>query len=231
MENRFKRLRYEDDLCLHKKYTMDELAAKMPISKATISHLEASDDYDARISVIKEYKKLFPDVSYDYLLGGKNTMSKEYSHIEEVLPFNNDFYTNLEQLFKTESNPDVEPELQEQFLSYEKEQHEKIECMLNSMVSNPNYLSYFLESIYDALFHMYIQKNTSTKNRAIRLDAGDEDLFKITQATIRLMQDVVFPSLSEKFKADKKVADEQQKATDKKTQDYYGFDDNTPLPF
>ena len=74
MENRFKRLRYEDDLCLHKKYTMDELAAKMPISKATISHLEASDDYDARISVIKEYKKLFPDVSYDYLLGGKNTM-------------------------------------------------------------------------------------------------------------------------------------------------------------
>ena len=78
---------------------------------------------------------------------------------------------------------------------------------------------------------MYIQKNTSTKNRAIRLDAGDEDLFKITQATIRLMQDVVFPSLSEKFKADKKVADEQQKATDKKTRDYYGFDDNTPLPF
>ena len=104
MENRFKRLRYEDDLCLHKKYTMDELAAKMPISKATISHLEASDDYDARISVIKEYKKLFPDVSYDYLLGGKNTMHKEYSHIEEVLPFNNDFYTNLEQLFKTESD-------------------------------------------------------------------------------------------------------------------------------
>ena len=103
--------------------------------------------------------------------------------------------------------------------------------MLNSIVSNPNYLSYFLESIYDALFHMYIQKNTSTQNRAIRLDAGDEDLFKITQATIRLMQDVVFPSLSEKFKADKKVTDERQKATDKKTRDYYGFDDNTPLPF
>ena len=231
MENRFKRLRYEDDLCLHKKYTMDELAAEMPISKATISHLETSDNYDARISVIKEYKKFFPEVSYDYLLGGKNTMHKEYSHIEEALPFNNDFYTNLEQLFKTESDPDIEPELQEQFLSYEKEQHEKIECMLNSMVSNPNYLSYFLASIYDALFHMYIQKNTSTKNRAIRLDAGDEDLFKITQATIRLMQDVVFPSLSEKFKADKKVADERQKANDKKIRNYYGFDDNTPLPF
>ena len=38
-------------------------------------------------------------------------------------------------------------------------------------------------------------------------------------------------ALAEKFKADKKVTDERQKATDKKTQDYYGFDDNTPLPF
>ena len=210
---------------------MDELAAKMPISKATISHLEASDDYDARISVIKEYKKLFPDVSYDYLLGGKNTMSKEYSHIEEVLPFNNDFYTNLEQLFKIKSSPDIEPELQKQALSYEKEQHVKIECMLTSMVSNTDYLAYFLENVYDALFHIYLQKNTSTQNRATRLDAGDEDLFKITQATIRLMQDVVLPNLSEKFKADKKIVDEQKKAYDKKLRDYYGFDDDTPLPF
>ena len=68
MENRFKRLRYEDDLCLHKKYTMDELAAKMPISKATISHPEASDDYDAKTSIMKEYKKMFPEVSYLFMI-------------------------------------------------------------------------------------------------------------------------------------------------------------------
>ena len=63
MENRFKRLRYKDDLCFHKLWTMDELAEELQISKATISHLEASEDYDARISILKQYKKVFPQIS------------------------------------------------------------------------------------------------------------------------------------------------------------------------
>lgn len=137
MENRFKRLRYEDDLCLHKKYTMDELAAEMPISKATISHLEASDDYDARISVIKEYKKMFPEVSYDYLLGATNTMHKQYSQFEEDLPFGNDFYDSLHKLLQ------------------KSKESSKIEYMLIALLSNPDSLSDLLKEIFSIYEELY----------------------------------------------------------------------------
>lgn len=137
MENRFKRLRYEDDLCLHKKYTMDELAAKMPISKATISHLEASDDYDAKTSIMKEYKKMFPEVSYDYLLGATNTMHKQYSQFEEDLPFSNDFYDNLNKLLQ-KSNEST-----------------KIEYMLIALLSNPDSLAELLKTLFSSYEELY----------------------------------------------------------------------------
>lgn len=100
MENRFKRLRYEDDLCFHEKITMSALAKEMEISKATIHNIEASDDYDAKTSILKLYHKQFPDISFDYLLGIQNTKERLSNHFEETLPFGNDYYTKLEILIK-----------------------------------------------------------------------------------------------------------------------------------
>ena len=185
MENRFKRIRYDDDLCLPQKYTMDELAAKMPISKATISHLEASDDYDAKTSIMKEYKKMFPEVSYDYLLGATNTMHKQYSQFEEDLPFGNDFYDSLHKL-----------------LQKSKESSE-IEYMLIALLSNPDSLSDLLKEIFSLYEELYRHTHDelyemmyTTLDERILMEARQ---YILSKTIIEYLSSTIMPNLNPIF--------------------------------
>lgn len=217
MENRFKRLRYYDDLCLHRKYTMDQLLEefKLPISKATISHLESSDDYDARVSIIKEYKKAFPDVSYDYMLGAKNTMGIEYSHIEEKLPFGDNFYNNLEKLFEFQDSSDYPEEIQKEVHDYDKEMHRNITYMLEAMLSKPVVFSRYLIMMYQSLLKIYMLQNPIKRNY-ILTDEDDIQLeqFKMTQNTISFFTNVVSPQLESLFKLEREDAIKRQQQQD-----------------
>lgn len=211
MENRFKRLRYNDDLCLHKKYTMDELAEKLQISKATISHLEASEDYDARVSILKQYKKIFPNVSYDYMLGAKNTMSNEYSHLEQTLPLGDKFYETLTNLFRCENDSDNEhltPEMKQALLDFENEMLENIRNMLESIFSDSNRLFYFLSDTYKSLFKIYLLEHPLDEKD--RLYNADEKLafewYKFTQDTMDFFKTVVYENMQPALEAEREAS-------------------------
>lgn len=151
MVNRFEELRYKDKLSATPFISMSQLAKELDISKATVSKLEHDEDYDARISIIKKYKERFPEVSYDYLLGATGTRHKQYSWVEEELPFSNEFYDNLKKIVITNKTP-LEP-----FGSDTKEitMHE-VEYMLEAILHNPDVLARLLGSIYYALEEIYL---------------------------------------------------------------------------
>lgn len=73
MDNRFKELRYKDKYALDPEISINQMARLLDVSPATVSKLEHDENYDARVSIIKKYKKLFKHVTYDYLLGATNT--------------------------------------------------------------------------------------------------------------------------------------------------------------
>lgn len=215
MENRFKRLRYKDDLCIHRKYTMDELADKLLISKATISHLESSEDYDARVSILKRYKEVFPDISYDYMLGAKNTMNKEYSHIEEELPFNNDFYENLSQLFTYEVDNEIGDAQRGEIHNFEEHVNTVLQYMIIGFLNNPEKLRVYLYNIYQSLLDIYILQHPFKPIHTYETEKNmNQEWFNITQTTINMLKETVFPLLFNVFEQDRQEAILKQKKYD-----------------
>ena len=211
MENRFKRLRYEDDLCLHKIYTMDELAEKLQISKATISHLEASEDYDARVSILKRYKAVFPNISYDYMLGAKNTISNEYSTLEHTLPLGDRFYETLKNLFCYSGDYDAEnltPQMKQELYAYETEMQDNIRCILECIFSNSDRLFYFLLDTFKSLFKIYLLENP-TDNKERFADTDDKlafEWYKFTQDTMDFFKTVVYENMQPALEAERAAA-------------------------
>lgn len=209
MENRFKRLRYKDDLCFHRLWTMDELADELQISKATISHLEASEDYDARISILKQYKKVFPQVSYDYLLGAKNTKSNEYSNLEHELPLGDQFYETLRDLFyKDDFDDELDPNMKQACIDLENEMHQNITHMLESLFSDSNRLFHFLSDTYKSLFNIYLLEHpTNEKDRYF--DVDDKlafEWYKFTQATMDFFKAIVYTDMQPALESERKAA-------------------------
>ena len=210
MENRFKRLRYNDDLCFHKKYTMDELAEKLEISKATISHLEASEDYDARVSVLKRYKEAFPDISYDYLLGAKNTRNNEYSELEHLLPLGDRFYETLKKLFhyENEYSDDLEPEMRQTVIDFENEMQKRTESMLESIFSDANRLSHFLSDTYKSLFNIYLLEHgiDDPSHPCSSEDKLAFEWYNFTQTTMDFFKTIVYECMQHAFEAELEAA-------------------------
>lgn len=234
MENRFKQLRYEDKMLLHQKISISKLAEKMEISKATISKLENNDDYDARISIIRKYKEQFPDVSFDFLMGATGTQHKQYNHLEEVLPFSNKFYENIEALFRYDVDKELSPEEQKEIYDYDTEVHRDIEYLLESIVSHPGRLSFFLLSIYKSLFKIYVLENPYKQSQTLFKEENTNiEWFNITQNTINFLKEVVSPQLQQLFETDRQVAIERQKKIEEAQKErlrQLGFsDDNIPF--
>lgn len=147
MENRFKRLRYKDDLCFHEELTMSKLAEEMGVSKATIHNIESSDEYDAKTSILKLYHKRFPDISFDYLLGVQNTKERLGNHFEEVLPFGNDFYTKLESLMKRcEYYKEAD-----RMMGIDSYIEDEIPSFLEALISDPDDLIISFSELYRAI--------------------------------------------------------------------------------
>lgn len=215
MENRFKRLRYKDDLCLHRERTMDELATELEISKATISHLEASEDYDARVSILKQYKKVFPDVSYDYLLGAKNTIKNEYSDLEHVLPLGDQFYETLKKLFlyKDDYDDELDPDMKQACIDLETEMHKEVENMLESLFSDSNRLFYFLSDTYKSLFKIYLLENPlNEKDRFFNTDEKIAfEWYQFTQTTMDFFKTIVYKDMQPALEASRTEAIQKQK--------------------
>lgn len=242
MENRFKRLRYKDDLCIHRKYTMDELAEKLQISKATISHLEASDDYDARISILKQYKKFFRNVSYDYMLGAKNTISNTYSNLEQTLPLGDKFYETLTNLFRCEDDSDntaLTPDMKQAVHDYESEMLETVRYMLESIFSDSDKLFYFLIDTYKSLYNIYLLEQPLTeKDRYI--DSQEKlafEWYKFTQDTMDFFKTIVYENMRPVLEAEREAAkkrqqeyEDAQKAKSKEVLDSLGISEYN-LPF
>lgn len=152
MVNRFEELRYEKKDSATPFITMSQLAKELGISTATVSKLEHDENYDARISIIKKYKERFPEVSYDYLLGATGTKHKQYSRVEEELPFSNEFYDNLKKVIIARVPPSDAP-----FDPPDEEENlDGVEYMLEAMLQRPEILGNVLESIYIALEQIYI---------------------------------------------------------------------------
>lgn len=151
MVNRFEELRYEDKLAPSPFITMSQLAKELDISKATVSKLEHEENYDARISIIKKYKERFPEVSYDYLLGATGTKHKQYSRIEEELPFSNEFYDNLKKVVIATEGVNSPFDL-----NTKEVKRLGVEYILEAILQNPEVLGNVLESIYHALEQIYL---------------------------------------------------------------------------
>lgn len=182
MENRFKQLRYKDKFLLHQEISMTKLAEEMGISKATISNLESSDDYDAKISIIKKYKERFPEVSYDYLLGATATKWKQYSRIEEELPFSNDFYNKLKELNDFSRYGEYD-------LSY----------LFEALMHDPYELGVLLTTIYVALQEIYEMKLNPENYENERMQPINylisEQYFCITHALTKFLDKNIYPLL------------------------------------
>lgn len=221
MENRFKRLRYKDDLCLHRERTMDELAIELEISKATISHLEASEDYDARVSILKQYKKVFPDVSYDYLLGAKNTIKNEYSDLEHILPLGDQFYETLKKLFlyKDDYDDELASDMKQACIDLEKELHKEVENMLECLFCDSNRLFYFLSDTYKSLLKIYLLENPlSEKDRFFNTDEKLAfEWYQFTKTTMDFFQEIVYKNMQPVLESSRQESiKKQQKNIDAK---------------
>lgn len=208
MDNRFKKLRYYDKYCNHMKYSMDELAEKLQISKATVFNIEASDDYDAKISTIKSYKKVFPEVSYDYLLGATGTKEKQYSRIEEELPFDNDFYNNLIQLFKIQPHPEDIPSEDNPF-SREYIYKESLTYMLDASLNNPDALLSLIKELFFSMKELYQVEHSENKTPSANKNPEfyksteykrNEIHFRMTQAITTFLLQYVYPLLEHHLK-------------------------------
>ena len=195
MENRFKQLRYKDKFLLHQEISMTKLAEEMGISKATISNLESSDDYDAKISIIKKYKERFPEVSYDYLLGATATKWKQYSRIEEELPFSNDFYNKLKELNDFSRYGEYD-------LSY----------LFEALMHDPYELGVLLTTIYVALQEIYEMKLNPENYENERMQPISylisEQYFCITHALTKFLDKSIYPLLENiyEYKHTKRVS-------------------------
>lgn len=207
MENRFKQLRYEDKFLLHQKISITKLAEEMGISKATISNLEASDDYDAKISIIKKYKEHFPEVSYDYLLGATATKQKQYNRIEEELPFSNAFYNSLQKMCEDESNKQI------------------IEFMLEALFANPDALASLLLSTFHAFEELH--RYTNHEFYAYEYMSTEDDIqlkareYIISNTFIEFFKANVIPKLGVIF-------EERYHKFNKKAQEFLLFTDSPP---
>lgn len=192
-ENRFKRLRYYDKECFHQKISMTKLADKMEISKATISKLEAQDDYDARISIIKKYKEHFPDITFDYLLGATNTLHKQYNAIEEKLPFENEFYDNLEKLLATtDSHDDEWIHCPHDVYSGEDLTRDELETLFNAFIKNPDALHTLLLRTFQSMLNLYrIKHNPDSISNYYETATEYENAanFGISQAYLNFVKD------------------------------------------
>jgi len=187
MENRFKQLRYKDKFLLHQEISMTKLAEEMGISKATISNLERSDNYDAKISIIKKYKERFPEVSYDYLLGATYTKRKQYSRAEEELPFSNEFYEGIKTLMGFQASHDSPN------LSY----------ILEALMHDPYELGMLFVTIDTALQEIYNMKLNPEDYENERMQPISylisEQYFCITHALTKFLDKSVSPLLNNVF--------------------------------
>lgn len=239
MENHFKRLRHEDDLCFHRKYTMDELAEKLQISKATISHLEASDDYDARVSILKKYKAFFPDVSYDYMLGATNTMSNEYSDLEATLPLGDQFYKTLKKLFAYEKyDANMDPAMKQACIDLENEMQKRVADMLTILFKDSGQLYHFLSDIYESIFNIYLLEHP-IKDNDFFCNTDDKlnfEWYKFTQTTMGFFKDFVYKELQPSLEYTRQLAiqrqeqyDSEKRAREKEIQEHLGIADIIPF--
>lgn len=200
--NRFERLRYEDEFGIKLNTSMTKLAEEMQISKATISKLESSDDYDARISIIRKYKEKFPHVSYDYLLGATGTLQKQYSHVEETLPLSNNFYNHLEQLFTIYESREENP-LEKNPFRHDYMSNESIKYMLEAIVNNPDALYDLLCEVFYSLKELYDLEQPKTEISPAFYKSDEyrrnEINFRMTQAITTFLQTSVAPLLTKHF--------------------------------
>ncbi|MGN0318298.1 MAG: helix-turn-helix domain-containing protein [Lachnospira sp.] len=198
-ENRFKRLRYYDKECLHQKISMTKLADKMEISKATISKLEAQDDYDARISIIKKYKEQFPDITFDYLLGATNTQHKQYNAIEENLPFENEFYDNLEKLLATTNIHDnTWIHCPHDVYSGEDLTRDELETLFNAFIKDSDALHTLLLKTFQSMLSLYkikYEPDSISHHFDTPIEYENAANFGISQAYLNFVKDSLMVTL------------------------------------
>ena len=191
MDNRFKELRYKDKYALDPEISINQMARLLDVSPATVSKLEHDENYDARVSIIKKYKKLFKHVTYDYLLGATNTQHKQYNPIEESLPFGNDFYNNLETLFKEHiKRRDSSGELKDYMTM------DNLGLMMEAFLCTPNALLDLFEIIMNSL--LYIRRCETGKTSHTK---KEEDYFisgaktTLAQESLSFITDQMYPHI------------------------------------
>lgn len=232
-ENRFKRLRYHDKECFHQKISMTKLAEKMEISKATISKLEAQNDYDARISIIKKYKEQFPEISYDYLLGATNTRYKQYNVIEEKLPFENEFYNNLEKLLATTEIPSDDIFYAPHDLwTGENLSKKEMEVLFNALINDGDAFHTLLLRTFKFMCDLctleYFSHNANASfTYKTAAECKNSVNFGISQAYLDFVHNTLYPSLIPYLK---KSIEESIEAERKREEEIYkNFPDEAPF--
>lgn len=227
-DNRFEQLRYKDKFSLDPEISMNQLAKKMDTTAATISKLEHDDDYDARISIIKKYKEVFPDVSYDYLLGATYTKHKQYNRIEEKLPFGNEFYDHLEELFKKQQE-----ELSFGMLPKDRMSMENLGAFMEAFLLDPERLL----NTFEILMDQFIILRRAERNDLPYTDISDYYVMNakstILASMTTLLFDTVYPSL---YKLLDKIIDVSNRKIEQMVEDNggpFGLEEsiNKEIPF
>lgn len=181
--NHFKLLRYDSKHSLVPHTTIREMSAKVKLSPSTIAKLEREDWHSATATSIKSYHDgEGVNASYEYLFGETETKNKKYYELGKLFPFDDTFYTHLEQLLALE----------------EKDNH-FIEYMLSTLIYNPQEAFVILTTIFNALYKIHtIQNDTrlssSEKNAMIKTE---EYIFN--QSTIEYLENHVMPLLEKMF--------------------------------
>jgi len=182
---------------------MNQLAKKMDTTAATISKLEHDDDYDARISIIKKYKEVFPDVTYDYLLGASNTRHKQYNRIEETLPFGNELYDNLEEFFHKHIESRDKSNDWSEYATMD-----NIGLFMEAFISDPDKLIEMFEIMMDALLFL---RRVDTDRLSSSINKNHLDYYvsgikqKIASTSFDLIMTTAYPKL---YKLLDKIIDE-----------------------
>lgn len=211
MENRFKRLRYSDDFLMHQEISMSQLAEKMQVSKATISKLENDENYDAKVSTIHLYKEIFPDVSYDYLMGGTNTKYTQYSKFADKLPFSDDFYDSIKKIANACKD------------DY------RLEYLIEAIVSNRDSLMVLLYTIFDEYRPIYDYTTMNDVSAGFFSDVNelsDYKTFVLTRAIMAFLEKSVVPKLGIAFK---RYIEDVEKYILNHTSNPENIPDNAPL--
>lgn len=182
--NPFERLRYKDELAINPEISQRQLAKKLGLATSTISKAEKEGCENLSVFTIKAYHENL-NVSYDYLLGESRVKNSKYQALSKLLPFEDSFYKNLQQL-----------------LSYDKQDYFPYrQYLLEAILSNPEQLSMLLNNLINSLYEMNAIQNESEIDEQGKRSLMQRQESRLSYDFLQYLETNVMPLMQRVFQA------------------------------